>query len=292
MDIQFFQDRFAAHLGADELPSPGLIEEWLEGVLQFLFPEFSSVRFSSERSLRLHYQTNDLKLFTILDTLGKQLGRSAEEVRSKFEEHLPSIYTALSEDAEAILAGDPAARSRTEVISTYPGFYALAIHRIAHALCGFGVPLVPRMLSEVAHRQTGIEIHPGATIGRRFCIDHGTGVVFGETVIIGDDVKVYQGVTLGALSVRKDMAKTKRHPTIEDGVVIYAGATILGGDTVIGKKSIIGGNTWIVKSVAPESRIYYKNPQSKPLEEVGPEANATSDQSGAKEVLGADAGAR
>ena len=114
------------------------------------------------------------------------------------------------------------------------------------------------MLSEIAHRQTGIEIHPGARIGRRFCIDHGTGIVIGETVIIGDDVKMYQGVTLGALSVRKDMARTKRHPTIQDGVVIYAGATILGGDTIIGKGSIIGGNTWIVKSVDPDSRIYYR----------------------------------
>jgi serine O-acetyltransferase len=170
---------------------------------------------------------------------------------------LPAIYQSLSEDADAILAGDPAARSRTEVVSTYPGFYALAVHRIAHRLCRLGVPLIPRILSEIAHRETGIEIHPGASIGHRFCIDHGTGVVIGETVEIGDDVKMYQGVTLGALSVRKDMARTKRHPTIKDRVVIYAGATILGGDTVIGEDSIIGGNTWIVKSVPEKSRIYY-----------------------------------
>ncbi|OAV46199.1 serine O-acetyltransferase EpsC [Lewinella sp. 4G2] len=261
MNSQFFSDRYAAHQSADELPSPGLIDEWLADLLQFLFPAYSSVRFPSERALRLHYRTNDLKLFTILDTLNGQLTRTPEAIRSEFEERLPSIYEALDEDANAILAGDPAARSLTEVISTYPGFYALAVHRVAHALCQLGVPLVPRMLSEIAHRRTGIEIHPGATIGRRFCIDHGTGIVFGETVIIGDDVKVYQGVTLGALSVRKDMAKTKRHPTIADNVVIYAGATILGGDTIIGAGSIIGGNTWIVRSVPPNSRIYYKNLQ-------------------------------
>ena len=259
MDGQFFKDRFAAHNAAGELPSPGLIEEWLSDLLQFLFPAYSSVKFPNERALKLHYQTNDLKLYTILDTLNGQLAGTPETIRAAFEAELPDIFASLSEDAHAILKGDPAASSLTEVISTYPGFYALAVHRIAHGLCQLGVPLVPRMLSEVAHRKTGVEIHPGATIGRRFCIDHGTGVVFGETVDIGDDVKVYQGVTLGALSVRKDMAKTKRHPTIGNGVVIYAGATILGGETVIGANSIIGGNTWIVKSVPPNSRIYYKN---------------------------------
>ncbi|MEO0734652.1 MAG: serine O-acetyltransferase EpsC [Bacteroidota bacterium] len=260
MNPEFFADRFADHAAARELPSPQLIAEWLDGILQFLFPEFSPVRFSNERAFRLHYQTNDLKLFTILDTLNGRLQRPPAEVRDAFEAALPDVYAALSEDATAILAGDPAAKDRTEVVSTYPGFYALAVHRIAHCLCGLGVPLLPRMLSEIAHRQTGIEIHPGAHIGRRFCIDHGTGIVIGETVVIGDDVKMYQGVTLGALSVRKDMARTKRHPTIADRVVIYAGATILGGDTVIGADSIIGGNTWIVKSVPEGSRIYYRDP--------------------------------
>ena len=264
MNQQFFASRYAEHVAAEELPAPGLIDEWLEGLLQFLFPELSSIRFNSERALRLHYQTNDLKLFTILDTLDGQLSQPAPAIRDAFENRLPDLFDTLTEDANAILAGDPAARSKTEVISTYPGFYALAIHRIAHELCGLGVPLLPRMLSEIAHRRTGIEIHPGATIGRRFCIDHGTGIVIGETVIIGDDVKMYQGVTLGALSVRKDMAKTKRHPTIEDRVVIYAGSTILGGETVIGSDSIIGGNTWIVKSVQAGSRIYYKNSSARP----------------------------
>ncbi|SEQ81472.1 serine O-acetyltransferase EpsC [Neolewinella agarilytica] len=263
MDESFFKDRYLDHQRAGELPSPQLIEDWLEGVLQFLFPEFSAVKFSTERAFLLQYQTNDLKLFTILDSLSSRLPKSAVDIRAAFEADLPAVYDSLSEDAEAILSGDPAARDRTEVVSTYPGFYALAVHRLAHCLCRLGVPLLPRMLSEIAHQKTGIEIHPGAKIGRRFCIDHGTGIVIGETVEIGDDVKMYQGVTLGALSVSKDMARTKRHPTIRDRVVIYAGATILGGDTVIGEDSIIGGNTWIVKSIGPNSRVYYRVPEKK-----------------------------
>lgn len=259
MTDDFFAQRYRDHQSVYELPSPQLIEEWLEGMLQFLFPQYSPVRFSSERAFRLHYQTNDLKLYTILDTLEAELPSPPASIRAEFEKGLSGIHEMLMEDATAILEGDPAARSLTEVISTYPGFYTLAIHRIAHRLCGLGVPLLPRMLSEIAHRATGIEIHPGAKIGRRFCIDHGTGIVIGETVEIGNDVKIYQGVTLGALSVAKSMARTKRHPTIMDRTVIYAGATILGGDTVIGEDSIIGGNTWIVKSVDAGSRIYYKS---------------------------------
>ncbi len=258
MDENFFQYLYQEHRAAHRLPSPRLIQEWLEGVLQFLFPAHGDLRFASERAFRLHYQTTDLKFFTILDALIDQLQTTPDDVRLRFEAQLPDIHALLEEDARAILAGDPAANNYTEVVGTYPGFYALAVHRIAHAVCRLGVGLLPRMLSEIAHGKTGIEIHPGATIGRRFCIDHGTGIVIGETVEIGDDVKIYQGVTLGALSVAKEMARTKRHPTIEDGVVIYAGATILGGDTVIGAGSIIGGNTWIVRSVEPGSRVYYK----------------------------------
>jgi len=265
MDEDFFQNRFQDHQRVEKLPSPHLTEEWLDGILHFLFPEYSPIKFDGDRAFRLHYQTNDLKLYTILDSLSDQLRDPAPVTRDAFEANLPAIYTSLSEDADAILAGDPAASSRTEVISTYPGFYALAVHRIAHRLCRLGVPLLPRILSEIAHRRTGIEIHPGATIGRRFCIDHGTGIVIGETVEIGDDVKMYQGVTLGALSVRKDMARTKRHPTINDRVIIYAGATILGGDTVIGEDSIIGGNTWIVKSLPAGSREYYRVPKAQVL---------------------------
>jgi serine O-acetyltransferase len=154
--------------------------------------------------------------------------------------------------------GDPAAQSVDEVIGTYPGLLAVSIHRIAHEFYLLGLPVFPRMLSEIAHQRTGIDIHPGASIGKSFCIDHGTGIVIGETARLGDHVKLYQGVTLGALSVDKSLASSKRHPTIEDHVVIYANATILGGETMIGHHSVIGGNVFITESVAPHSVVYHK----------------------------------
>ena len=154
--------------------------------------------------------------------------------------------------------GDPAAKSHAEVIRTYPGFFAIVAYRIAHELESLSVGIIPRIITEYAHSQTGIDIHPGAEIGRYFCIDHGTGVVIGETCNIGDYVKIYQGVTLGALSVAKEDADKKRHPTLEDRVVIYAGATILGGETVIGENSVVGGNVWLTKSIKPNSKVYYQ----------------------------------
>lgn len=169
---------------------------------------------------------------------------------------MPDIRAALRKDAEAALAGDPAARSMEEVILSYPGLDAMIVHRSAHFLHGLGVPLIPRMLAELAHSRTGIDIHPGAVIGGSFFIDHGTGIVIGETCVIGDRVKIYQDVTLGALSVSKELANRKRHPTIEDDVTIYSGAKILGGDTVIGRGSVIGGNTWITSSIPPNSKVY------------------------------------
>ena len=170
---------------------------------------------------------------------------------------LPGIYELLRADAAAILTGDPAAESLEEVLAAYPGFVAIAVHRLAHGLHSLAVPILPRLLAEVAHTRTGIDIHPGAQLGRSFCIDHGTGVVIGETAVIGDDVKIYQGVTLGALSVAKDSAGRKRHPTIEDRVVLYANATVLGGDTTVGHDSIIGGNVWLTTSVPPSSYVYH-----------------------------------
>ena len=155
-------------------------------------------------------------------------------------------------------SGDPAAKSINEVVQTYPGFYAIAAFRIANELHRLGSVGIPRVITEHAHSKTGIDIHPGAKIGAHFCIDHGTGVVIGETTVIGNHVKIYQGVTLGALSVDKSDAERKRHPTIEDNVVIYAGATILGGETVIGHDSVIGGNVWLTRSVPPHSKIYYQ----------------------------------
>jgi serine O-acetyltransferase len=181
-----------------------------------------------------------------------------EEATAEFFRELPVLYAQLLKDADYYAQSDPAASNREEVILCYPGFYALVIYRMAHILHQIGVPLVPRVMSEYAHSQTGIEIHPGATIGRNFYIDHGTGIVIGETAVIGSDVKLYQGVTLGATYVDKTLRGTKRHPTIEDHVIIYSGATILGGDTVVGHHTVIGGNAWLTESVPPYSTVYHK----------------------------------
>jgi serine O-acetyltransferase len=183
----------------------------------------------------------------------------AKAVTEDFFAALPALYERLREDAEATMAFDPAATSLEEVITTYPGFYAITIHRLAHQLVQLGVPLLPRMLTEYAHSKTGIDIHPAAQIGHSFFIDHGTGIVIGATAKIGDNVKIYQGVTLGALQVEKSLANTKRHPTIEDDVIIYANATILGGETVVGHHSILGGNVWITRSLPPYSRVYHES---------------------------------
>ena len=180
------------------------------------------------------------------------------ELPDRFIAELAELRSIILEDADAIFYGDPAAKSTDEVILTYPGFYSTAVYRIAHALHLLGYPLLPRLLTEHAHEKTGVDIHPGASIGRRFMIDHGTGVVIGETTVIGNRVKIYQGVTLGAAVVKKEYSDQKRHPTIEDDVVIYAGATILGGDTVVGHNSVIGGNAWLTASVPPGSRISYE----------------------------------
>ncbi|WP_262693192.1 serine O-acetyltransferase EpsC [Kordiimonas aquimaris] len=175
-----------------------------------------------------------------------------------FMSDLVKIADACHADARALMQGDPAAQSIEEVILCYPGFFAVVAYRIAHALSDRSVPLLPRMITEYAHQKTGIDIHPGAQIGRSLFIDHGTGVVIGQTTVIGDNVKIYQGVTLGALRVDREHRAKKRHPTIEDNVVIYAGATILGGDTIIGKNSVIGGNVWITRSIPAWSRVMFK----------------------------------
>jgi len=181
-----------------------------------------------------------------------------KEKADRFFSNTPELYRILNTDIEALLAGDPAARTRFEIIRAYPGFYAISFYRIAHALFDLNIPLLPRIITEYAHSKTGIDIHPAAEIGEHFFIDHGTGIVIGETTIIGDHVKLYQGVTLGALSVDKAMASVKRHPTVEDHVIIYSGATILGGETIIGHNSIIGGNVWLTKSVPSCSTVYHR----------------------------------
>jgi len=183
---------------------------------------------------------------------------SAEDVTFYLLNKIPELREIILLDVEAALRGDPAAKSSEEVILSYPGLEAIVVHRFAHELYKKKVPLIPRMMNEYIHRHTGIDIHPGATIGKHFFMDHGTGIVIGETTVIGDNVRVYQGVTIGALKVIKEEAEIKRHPTIEDNVTIYSGATILGGKTVIGKDSIIGGNVWIIESQPEKSRIYVK----------------------------------
>lgn len=192
-------------------------------------------------------------------------GRDAKEIVDDFVAALPEVRRLVETDVQAAYDGDPAATSRMEVVMAYPGLYAVTIHRLAHVLYKLKVPIVPRVMSELAHSKTGIDIHPGATIGERFFIDHGTGVVIGETTVIGRNVRLYQGVTLGGLSFDKDSTGAlvkglKRHPNIEDNVVIYANATILGGNTTIGHDSEIGGNVWIKESVPPYSRVYNKPP--------------------------------
>ncbi len=192
-------------------------------------------------------------------------GRDAKAIVDDFVAALPEVRRLVDTDVQAAYDGDPAATSRMEVVMAYPGLYAVTIHRLAHVLYKLKVPIIPRVMSELAHSKTGIDIHPGATIGERFFIDHGTGVVIGETTVIGRNVRLYQGVTLGGLSFDKDangalVKGLKRHPNIEDNVVIYANATILGGDTTIGHDSEIGGNVWIKESVPPNSRVYNKPP--------------------------------
>ncbi len=189
----------------------------------------------------------------------------SQQVGLAFIEALPKVTSLMATDIRATLAGDPATQSPDEVIYCYPGLLATSIYRLAHELYRLDVPIIPRIMTEHAHSLTGIDIHPGATIGPAFFIDHGTGVVIGETTIIGENVRIYQGVTLGALSLPKDagekMKNTKRHPTIEDEVIVYSNTTILGGDTIIGARSVIGGNIWLTESVDPDTKVLLKRPQ-------------------------------
>lgn len=229
--------------------------EFVSQVLGLLFPHFAKRVECTAAALRRDVASVEAQLHRLQEALASRYPDLDGTIPRRFIERLPDIYALLRQDAEAICEADPAARNVDEVILTYPGFFAIAIFRVAHALHTLGFPLLPRLLTEYAHRRTGVDIHPGATIGRRFVIDHGTGVVIGETTLIGDNVKLYQGVTLGALVVEKALADKKRHPTIEDDVVVYANATILGGETVVGRGSVIAGNAWLTQSVPPQSVV-------------------------------------
>jgi serine O-acetyltransferase len=236
------------------LPSRHEVEDLVDEILALFFPQRALDVAASEEEVRARLTLVRTDLARTLRTVWPP--DECHQVAGQFSELLPAIYDLLRADADAIVAGDPAAESLEEVIVAYPGFVAITVHRLAHGLHGLAVPVLPRLFAEVAHARTGIDIHPGARIGRSFCIDHGTGIVIGETAVIGDDVKLYQGVTLGALSVAKSAAGRKRHPTIEDRVVIYANATVLGGNTTVGHDSVIGGNVWLTMSVPPASFVY------------------------------------
>ncbi len=247
-----------AHQECADCPSPKVIQQFFEELLGLLFPEYSVNNIKQKKEVEEVFTRLQTTLSTILCRNSHLYDGIGSEIAKDFFGSLEEIFVMVHEDVDAMYAGDPAAKSRTEILRSYPGFYAIAAFRIANLLHKLGVKLIPRMITELAHSKTGIDIHPGALIGRSFCIDHGTGVVIGETTIIGNHVKIYQGVTLGALSVDKADADLKRHPTIEDHVVIYSGATILGGKTVIGRDSVIGGNVWLTKSVPARSKIYYQ----------------------------------
>lgn len=254
----FLSELHTAHTQASKCPPPKMVIAFFDELLGLLFPEYASTRYIEREKLDTQYDSLKKELREILDLNSDCLKSQEPGIVDHIFEDLPSIRNKLMLDIEAICQGDPAARNTSEVIRSYPGFYAIATYRFAHQLLDLGIRLIPRILSENAHRRTGIDIHPGAEIGNHFCIDHGTGIVIGETTEIGSHVKIYQGVTLGALSVNKEDAKKKRHPTIGDHVVLYANATILGGETVIGEKSVIGGNVWLTRSVPAGSRIYYQ----------------------------------
>ncbi len=238
------------------------IHQFGKSFLELLYPQLSNEHFKSYSEIenRLRFLKIQLcEILTNIELKRKNYIVNKERICKKFLQTMPEIQELIDLDAKAIYKGDPAAVSVDEVITCYPGFKAIAIYRIAHQFYTLKIPILPRILSEYAHQITGIDIHPGAQIGRHFFIDHGTGVVIGETCNIGENVKIYQGVTLGALSVAKSNRNKKRHPTIEDGAVIYSNATVLGGDTIIGKNAIIGGNTWVTKSVPANSIVYNKN---------------------------------
>lgn len=229
---------------------------FVDSLLAVLFPHFCQEGLSTTDEIEARIILIERDLKKLLRPLLKDTRISAEDTARSFLNELPTIHDKLWLDAEAICKGDPAAESVDEVILAYPGFTAIAVYRFAHVFYQLRVPIFPRLLTEYAHQTTSIDIHPGAQIGDSFAIDHGTGIVIGESTIIGDNVKIYQGVTLGALSVDKAMAKSKRHPTIEHDTVIYAQAVILGGETAIGHNSVIGGNVWLTEGVPPFSYVY------------------------------------
>ena len=268
------------HIDYEPIPYEGYVVDIINLLREVLFPGY----FAREKIDPVNLKYNIGQSVSVLfDMLSEQIAHSirhecfrydlpcseceeqGQKIALSLLESIPSIRKTLATDVLAAFDGDPAAKSYDEVIFSYPGLFAISVHRVANKLFELKVPLLPRIMSEHAHSITGIDIHPGATIGERFFVDHGTGVVIGETTEIGQNVRIYQGVTLGALSLPKDAGEKlrgkKRHPTIEDDVIIYSGATILGGDTVIGARSVIGGNVWVTESVPPDTKVIMETPR-------------------------------
>jgi len=273
-----------SHISPARLPSRDAVIEIIRLLRELLFPGYFGKQDLNADALEFHVGDS---LSTLRDRLYEQIRSAlrhqaircetaenvcagpedvdarAEEAVREFMNALPRLRRVLATDVQAAFDGDPAATSMDEIIFSYPGLFAILVHRAAHELYRLKIPMLPRMLSEHAHSRTGVDIHPGANVGESFFIDHGTGIVIGETVIIGRNVKIYQGVTLGALSTRGGQALkgVKRHPTLEDGVTVYSGASVLGGDTVIGEGAVINGNAFVTQSVPPHTRVNVKNPE-------------------------------
>ncbi|PWK75418.1 serine O-acetyltransferase [Mucilaginibacter oryzae] len=268
MSQEFYDYIFAKQQNQEAVPSNKEITSWALKVIHLLYPERTGEKYASVDALKAEFIKLENELCRIMHATKACSNCDTSKLAKNFFESLPELFRVLNTDIQAIFNGDPAARSEFEVIRSYPGFYAISLYRIAHRLYVDNIPLLPRILTEYAHSKTGIDIHPAAKIDEYFYIDHGTGIVIGESCVIGKHVKLYQGVTLGALSVDKSMANTKRHPTVQDNVVIYSGATILGGETVIGHNSVVGGNVWLTKSLPPNSRVYH-TPNHRILKRLG-----------------------
>lgn len=266
------------HVEAENIVNKEIVIKIVEELRKVLFPGFFDTNRVRNEYLRyLVGQRIEFVQYHLKKQISRALGtedgceecpksdhtKKAEEIVNQFLQQIPKIREYLYTDVQAAYDGDPAAYSTDEIIFSYPGIYAITVYRIAHELVLLGVPLIPRMMTEYVHGLTGIDIHPGATIGKYFCIDHGTGIVIGETTTIGDHVKIYQGVTLGALSTRRGqlLKGEKRHPSIGNRVTIYSGTSVLGGETVIGDDVTIGGNAFIVKSISPGMKVNVKNPE-------------------------------
>ncbi|GHV01261.1 serine O-acetyltransferase [Bacteroidia bacterium] len=239
-----------------QVPSTMRARTFIDQLVELLFPLRRRADMTQEETEH-QWIALQHELLEIITPLCGEEARCDDTV-GKFFDEIPFIYMRLAQDAQMYDRYDPAAYCKEEIILCYPGFYAVMVHRVANVLYRLQVPILPRVISEYAHSVTGIDIHPGASIGNGFYIDHGTGIVIGETAVIGRNVRIYQGVTLGATFVEKDLQGLRRHPTIEDNVIIYAGSTILGGETVVGHDTVIGGNVWLTESVPPYSTVYHR----------------------------------